>query len=158
MEENMSTRPDSESRLLAALAHGAIVAQGLGILVGIVIYTSQREKSRYAAFQSMQAAIYQLISLIVIIGSWFVWGIFYALTWIPLAQQMQTAPNAAPPTLFWVGIGSMVIPFALMAVLGLYGLWGALRAWQGRDFRYALIGRALERSAIWRNSQAANAG
>lgn len=156
MEENI-TRPDSESRLLAALAHGAVVAQGIGILVGVVVYTSQREKSRYAAFQSMQAAIYQLISLIIIIASWFIWGIFYALTWIPLIGQIQTAPDAAPPALFWVGIGSMVIPFALMAVLGLYGLWGALRAWQGADFHYALIGPALERSTIWQNSRAASA-
>lgn len=144
-------QPDQESRLLAAVAHAAVVAQGLGLLVGILVYISQRDRSRYAAFQALQAAVYQLISLIIIIGSWVVWGIFYALTWIPLFMQIESAPDAPPPPLFWVGLGSMVIPFALMIILGLYGLWGALRTWQGADFRYALVGRALERSSMWQN-------
>lgn len=45
--ENKST----ENRLLAALAHGSVVAQGLGILVGVLVYISQRDKSRWVAFQ-----------------------------------------------------------------------------------------------------------
>ena len=41
-QENKST----ENRLLAALAHGSVVAQGIGVLVGVVVYITQREKSR----------------------------------------------------------------------------------------------------------------
>ncbi|MGB7117606.1 MAG: hypothetical protein WBD56_15810 [Anaerolineales bacterium] len=40
-QENKST----ENRLLAALAHSSVVTQGLGILVGVVVYITQREKS-----------------------------------------------------------------------------------------------------------------
>ena len=57
-----------ENRLLAALAHGSVFAQGIGILVGVLVYITQREKSRYAAFQALQAAVFQLISLIITIG------------------------------------------------------------------------------------------
>jgi hypothetical protein len=32
---------------------------------------------------------------------------------------------------------------AVMVVWGLYGLWGALKTWQGEAFRYAIIGRRL---------------
>ena len=39
-----------EARLLAALAHGSAVAQGIGILVGVLVYVTQRDKSRFAAF------------------------------------------------------------------------------------------------------------
>ena len=66
--------PNVESRLLAALAHGSVVAQGLGLLVGVVVYTNQRDRSRYAAFQALQAAIYQLISLIIVVGIWIAWN------------------------------------------------------------------------------------
>lgn len=155
---DINRRGDGEGRLLAALAHASIVAQGLGIIVGVLVYLTQRDKSRYAAFQGLQAAVFQMVGLVAIVGLWFVWGIFYALTWIPLIPLMEASPDAAPPPIFWVGIGSMVIPLALMAVVGLYGLWGALRCWQGRDFRYAIVGPLLERSGLWQNEPPAPLG
>jgi hypothetical protein len=54
----MNVKPIPEERLLAAIAHGSVVANGLGILVGVVIYLTQNEKSPYAARQGIQAAIY----------------------------------------------------------------------------------------------------
>ncbi len=146
-KESLST----ENRLLAALAHGSIILQGMGMLVGVLVYITQREKSRFAAFQALQAAVYQLITMIIAIVFWMLWGICYTLSFIPLIGLPEDAP---PPPIFWVGLGSMVIPLATMAVLGLYGLWGALRVWQGRDFRYALIGSWLERSGLWKNNAA----
>lgn len=146
-----SEKASVESRLLAALAHGSVVSQGLGLLVGVLVYINQRDISRYAAFQALQAAIYQLISLIIIIGSWLVWGVFYGLSMIPLIQQAQTMPDAPPPPIFWIGLASMAIPFLFMIIIGLYGLWGALRVWQGKDFRYLLLGSMLERSGLWQS-------
>jgi len=141
----------AESRLLAALAHGSVILQGMGMLVGVLVYVTQREKSRFAAFQALQAAVYQLITMIVIMAMWVLWGACYALSFIPLIGLPEDAP---PPPIFWVGLGSMVIPLAVMALFGLYGLWAALRVWQGRDFRYALIGAWLERSGLWKNNTA----
>lgn len=145
------TELTAEERLLAALAHGSVVAQGLGLLAGVLIYVTQREKSRFAAFQALQAAVYQLIALIVVMGAWLLWGVFYALSMIPLISMPE---SAAPPPIFWIGLGSMVLPIALMVLIGLYGLWAALRAWQGREFRYALIGTWLERSGLWQTDAA----
>ena len=141
---------DTENRLLAALAHGSVVAQGIGILVGVVIFLTRREKSRYAALQGLQAAVYQLINLIITIGLWVVWGIFYGMSMIPLIRQAEANPNAAPPAIFWISMISMVIPLIYMIVVGLYGLWGALRTWQGKNFRYLFIGSWLEKSVIER--------
>ena len=144
-----SQTPGTESRLLAALAHGSIVASGLGLLVGVLVYINQRDKSHYAALQALQAAIYQFVSLIIVAGMWIVWGVFYAITTIPLIQQASTMPDAPPPPIFWIGLGSMVIPLGVMVIVGLYGLWGALRTWQGKEFRYVLLGGWLERSGLW---------
>lgn len=140
----------TENRLLAALTHGAVLTQGLGLLAGVIVYVNQREKSRWAAFQALQAAVYQLITLLVVIGLWIVWGVFYAISFIPIIQQPELYEDAPPP-IFWIGLGSMVIPMLFMLIVGLYGLWGALQTWRGKDFRYALIGSWLERSGLWKN-------
>ena len=138
-----------ENRLLAALAHGSVVAQGIGILVGVLVYITQRDKSRYAAFQALQAAVFQLFNLIIIIGMWLVWGVFYGLSMIPLIQHADANPDAAPPAIFWISMISMVIPLIYMILTGLYGLWGGIRTWQGKDFKYLIIGGWLEKSGLW---------
>ena len=150
-QENKST----ENRLLAALAHGSVVTQGLGILVGVVVYITQREKSHYAAFQGLQAAVYQLVNLIIVIGMWVVWGIFYGLSILSLIKLEETNPDAAPPAIFWIAMISSVIPLIYMVLVGLYGLWGALRSWQGKDFRYLIIGNWLEKSGLWKEDSPA---
>ena len=146
IEENKNV----ENRLLAALAHGSVVAQGIGILVGVLVYITQRDKSRYAAFQALQAAVFQLINFIIMIGMWVVWGVFYGLSMIPLIMQAEANPEAAPPAIFWISMISMVIPLIYMVIIGLYGLWGGVRTWQGKDFRYLFIGSWLEKSGLWK--------
>lgn len=138
-----------ENRLLAALAHGSVVAQGIGILVGVLVYITQRGKSRYAAFQALQAAVFQLLNMIITVSVWLIWGIFYGLSMIPLIQQAEANPDAAPPAIFWISMISMVVPLAYMVLVSLYGLWGGVRAWQGKDFRYLVIGSWLEKSGLW---------
>lgn len=152
-QENKS----AETRLLAALAHGSVVAQGIGILVGIIVYINQREKSRYVAYQGLQAAVYQLINLIITVVLWLAWGVLYGLSMIPLIMQAETNPDAAPPAIFWVSMILMVIPLVYMVLVGLYGLWGAVRTWQGKDFKYLLLGNWLEKSGLWKDDSSLRA-
>ena len=142
--ENINT----ENRLLAALAHGSVVVQGFGILVGVLVYINQRDKSRYAAFQALQAAVFQLLNMIITIIIWIIWGIFYGLSMIPVVMQAESNPEAAPPAIFWIAMITTVIPILYMVAVGMYGLWGALRTWQGKDFKYLLIGAWLEKSRL----------
>ncbi len=133
-----------EERLLAALAHAAIITGMIAPVAGILIYVTQKEKSAYAAKQGLQAAVYQLIGLFVMILVWSCWGIFYTISLIPLMANADKYQDAPPP-IFWVGLGSMICPFIIMALWGLYGLWGTVRAWTGADFRYAIIGPMVEK-------------
>lgn len=133
-----------EERLLAALAHGSLLAGGIGIVAGLLIYVTQKEKSAYAAEQAIQAAVYQAIGMGVIVVVWILWTVLYLLTLIPIIEADQAGDE--PPLIFWLGLGSMICPFLIMGVWGLYGLYGALRAWTGADFRYALIGRLVANS------------
>jgi uncharacterized membrane protein len=133
-----------EDRLLAALAHAAIITGMIAPIAGLLIYITQKEKSAYAARQGLQAAIYQLLGLLVMILAWACWGGFYTISLIPLIANADKYQDAPPP-IFWIGLGSMVCPFIVMAIWGLYGLWGAVRAWMGTDFRYLVIGQMVEK-------------
>ena len=103
MEEK--TVQSVEERVLAALSHGAIIAQGTGIAAGMLVYITQRGKSKYAAFQGLQAAVYQVVTLILTIAMWVVWGILYALSFIPLVGLPE---DAAPPLIFWLAVDLLV--------------------------------------------------
>lgn len=135
-----------EDRLLAAIAHASAITQGLGILIAVVIYRYHRERSPETAFQALQAAVYQLASLLIVIVLWVIWFIFYMLTFIPL---MNIGPNDAPPPIFWIGLISMIIPLLVMGFFSFYGLIGAAKTFQGKPFRYAFIGSWLETSRLW---------
>jgi uncharacterized Tic20 family protein len=138
----MSVTPSSEERLMAAIAHASVVVFGPGILVGVFIWLTQKEKAAYASNQGLQAAVFQLVGMILTMVMWVAWGIFYALTWIPFVQNPELL-DGPPPPIFWIGMISMVVPLLVMLAWSLYGLWGALQAFRGRDFRYALIGKLL---------------
>lgn len=133
-----------EDRLLGTLAHGAIITGAIGPVVGILIYITQKEKSRYAAGQALQAAVYQLVGIFVAIVAWSCWGIFYAASFIPIIMNAEQYSDAPPP-IFFISLASMIIPFILMGLWGLYGLFGAVRVWMGTEFRYLLIGRLVEK-------------
>jgi uncharacterized Tic20 family protein len=136
--------PNSENRLLAALSHASVVMQGLGILVGVLVYVTQRDKSRFAAYQALQAAVYQMANLILIGLLWMVWSVFYGLS----ITTMMSNPRATPTPFFMISLGAMLIPIAIMLVVDAFGLWGALRTWQGREFHYPLLGKWLERTGL----------
>lgn len=138
-KENQS----QEARLLATLAHAAIITGMIAPIAGLLIYITQKEKSAYAARQGLQAAIYQLVGLLVMILAWSCWGVFYMLSLVPIIVNADQYADAPPP-IFWVGLVSMICPFIIMALWGMYGLWGAVRTWTGADFRYLVIGQMVE--------------
>jgi uncharacterized Tic20 family protein len=125
---------ESEARTWAMLAHLTVllnlVTGFLGVVAPLVIYVIYKERSRYVAFQAMQAFVFQLVwwaggGLIIAV----VWGVTGALSALLL--------------------GLLCVPFALiitvlaglMPVVALvYGVYAAIEANAGKDFRYWLIG------------------
>lgn len=140
----MNDKPSRDARLLAALAHAAILTGGIGPIAGIFIFVTQKDKSTYAAGQALQAVVYQFLGILVTIIAWSCWGLFYAVTFIPIVTAPEQYSDAPPP-IFWVGMASMIVPFIVMGIWGLYGLYGAFRAWAGAEFRYVIIGPAVEK-------------
>lgn len=54
MATDQDATPSSDERLMATLAHS------LGLLVDLIIWATQKDKSRFVRFQAMQAVAYDL--------------------------------------------------------------------------------------------------
>lgn len=147
--ETPESVPSQNERRLAALAHASILFGPFsnfvgGAIIALIIWITQREKSAFVRRQALQSLVVQVILLVFTILMWVLWTIFYMLSLIPLfAQPDQYA--GAPPPLFWIGLGSVLIPCGLTFLLPLLGLWPALRAYKGDDFRYPWLGKWLEK-------------
>jgi uncharacterized Tic20 family protein len=138
-----------DEKTLAGLAHGGIIlgffTSGVGgLLVALVIWLTQKEKSAYAAGQALQALIYQAVTFVLMIIAWCCWAmLLMAMLFIPLSANPD-AYATAPPASFWVAMVLMIVPFGFWGLTILYGLYGALRCFGGDDFKYAIIGNWLK--------------
>ncbi len=120
----------AEEKQWAMIAHFSVLINlfsgFLGPLVPLGIYMIYRERSRYVAYQSLQALIFQLIW-------WIGGGILTGIAWT-ITGVLST-----------VIIGLLCIPFACifsampLVALG-YGIYGGIQTNNGQDFKYWLIG------------------
>jgi uncharacterized Tic20 family protein len=133
-----------EEKVMSAIAHGSVILFGTGLIAAIVVWITQKDKSRYVAFQALQAVIYQAAGLLVFGLAMCCWLGLYFLSFIPLMVAADQG-SSDPPAFFIFSMLLMVVPFAVMGLWVLGGIWGAIRALQGRDFGYLVIGDQLER-------------
>lgn len=122
--------PDSEERTWASLAHLSILLNlftgFLGPIAALIIYLVYKDKSRYVAYQAMQAFVFQLV--------WWVGaGVVIAMAWILTGLLSIVIIGLC---LIPVAIAISFVPFAAL----IYGVIAAVKTNQGEDFRYWLIG------------------
>jgi uncharacterized Tic20 family protein len=143
------TRVTQNERGLAGLAHGSILlgifTGGIGgVVAAVIIWLTQREKSAYAAYQSLQAAVYQGVIFLVTMTCWCCWGLLWtASIMAPLISNPERYENQPPASLWW-GLVLMIIPLGVWGLTTLYGMYGAARCFGGHDFKYAVIGDWLK--------------
>ncbi|NLW73229.1 MAG: DUF4870 domain-containing protein [Chloroflexi bacterium] len=125
-------RPISESdeRTLAVVSHLSIflnlVTGFLGLVPPLIIYYLHKDRSRYVAYQSLQALIFQLVFWV---GGGLIAGLFWAITGITSI----------------VLVGLCCIPLAILISLipfgaYVYAIVAALDTYKGQDFKYWLVG------------------
>lgn len=120
----------TDERTWAMLAHLSVllnlITGILGPVAALIIYLVYKDRSRYVAYQSLQAFLMQLI---VWVGGGFLTAAAWTVTGILSA----------------ILIGICLIPIAVLISLIplaalVYGVIGAIQTNQGQDFRYWLIG------------------
>ena len=141
--------PTQDERVMAALSHISALLPLMGVVAPIIIWVTQKEKSKYIAFQSLQALAFQLSMVL----AWFIgmgcymFSFFGLILGMPLSSPPNSSASSSP--LFVV---LFAIPFIVMGLISIggfifvvYGIIGAVRSFQGKPFRYAFIGRRVER-------------
>lgn len=123
----------ADERTWAMLAHLSVllnlVTGFLGVGAALVIYLVYKDRSRYVAYQAMQAFLMQLIF-------WAGGGLLIGVMW------------AIVGALSAILVGILLIPFALVltfvfllfpVVAVIYGIVGGIRCSNGEDFHYWLV-------------------
>jgi len=137
----MKTLPSNEERIWAVIAHLSALAMGMGLLLPIVGWSEQRSKSKYVAFQCLQALGYQslgytvwiLVTLIVVMFTSI--GAIAGLANVENLQEEMIGIMIAHTTLMFGLIG---VYFALPII-------AAVACVLGKDFHYPMLGKRLAR-------------
>src|SRR5207249_9946452 len=85
-DEGMSMQPTEDERVLAALSHASIVANIVnlaGMIATALIWTTQRERSRYVGAHALQSLVYQGSVLLIGIFLTILWGLCLVLSLLP---------------------------------------------------------------------------
>lgn len=137
------TEAKPNERIAAALAHGLIIANWMGIIGAALIWLLEKEKSKYVAFQALQAVAYQFLGLLL----WMAGLFCYMATLfggIGLAALLNPQGEGEGIIAFF-SLAPISALFLLWGLLILYGLYGAYASLVGRDFRYLIVAPLVER-------------
>jgi uncharacterized Tic20 family protein len=142
--------PTSDERILAAISHF------FGFLVALIVWATQKDKSRFVRFQSIQSMVFDLLITIIIfvtIGCLMVMifgGVALGIGGTALIAS-QNNPTAEPTGIFIALmtavpflIPCIVIP--LMGIIFVARLIATIQTFQGKDFHYPWLGSLVERS------------
>jgi len=150
-EAASARKPTQDERVTADLAHATAILPVMGVLAGVVIWATQKEKSRYVAFHALQATVYHIVMILAsfLAGICYMCSIFAFPLTLPFSVSTSDSTTGDVSPLFFL---PMLIPFTVIGLAGLlwlgfvvYGLVGAANSLQGKDFRYLVIGKRLER-------------
>jgi uncharacterized Tic20 family protein len=141
--------PTSDESLLAAISHF------FGLLVALIVWATQKDKSHYVRFQAIQAMAFDLlitVAVFLIVGCMmvFIFGVLalgisdiavFGNQGNPTAEPFRTliALMAAVPIL----IPCIIIPFT--GIIFVARLIATIQTFQGKDFHYPWLGSMVER-------------
>lgn len=162
IENNKEVQPaatpsiSQEIRLLAAIAHASVLFPNIGFFVPIVIYLTQKKKSSYLGFQSLQASIWQIVMLgfSIFASACMVGSIFIPVLLMSASQNEEFTGVAGGGVFIAMIISVFLMTFGNLAFV-IYGIIGAVMTYQGRDFRYAIVGNRIEKDRSVRETNSA---
>jgi uncharacterized Tic20 family protein len=139
----------SEERTLAAIAHV------FGFVVALIIYLTQKDKSRFLRFQAMQAVAFDVAVFVVVfaaIGCLMAFLLLGGLLGTAGFAASAAAPEEASGALgaFFLSL-TIIIPiaancivFALVLAVLVLRVVAAVNVYQGRNYHHPFIGDRVE--------------
>jgi uncharacterized Tic20 family protein len=144
MDAPEPTLPTQDERIMGALPHISVLIPYIGVIVPIMIWVTQKDKSRFVYIHALQAAAYQLVLFVATPLGWgcYILSFFLMFPMIPIMESGSE----------WPFIAATAFPFCVLGLIGLgwlffliYGIVASIQVFQGKDFRYIIIGDQIER-------------
>lgn len=130
----------NDERMFGLLSHLSIFFGG--ILLPIVFWAINKDKSKFATFHSLQALFFHLFFLVVILGS--VFFIAFGAIGINIFTFIPGRGHQGMPLFFLIFIFAA---YALMFVLAFgcmaYSVYMGIKAYQGNLNKYPIIGKIV---------------
>ena len=67
----MKEKISSEEKLMSLLSHLSIIIQNIGVIAPIIIWVTQKDKSKFVRFNAIQAIFFQLVFFVLVMLSVF---------------------------------------------------------------------------------------
>ncbi|MBN2148199.1 MAG: DUF4870 domain-containing protein [Anaerolineales bacterium] len=149
MEHPVASSTTSDERLMAAVSHF------FGLVVALIIWATQKDRSRFVRFQAVQAMAFDIVVMVVafITAGCLMLVMFLGMILSTGGMIFMTDPSGAPDPgalgvfMTMITSFSFLMPCAIFALVG--GVWvvrllAAIQTFQGRDFRYPWLGARVE--------------
>ena len=141
----MNPSPSPEERIWSVISHLSALVFGIGLVLPIIGWSEQRNKSKYATFQCLQAFGYQSLGYTIWLLSYLVVAILFMVL-VVLESFLIERNGSSNGTLSAVG-GSLFLFFffGLFAAYMLLPVIAAIACAFGKNFRYPIMGTRLAR-------------
>lgn len=142
--EFITVHPDADERMMAALAHF------FGLIGSIIIYVTQKDRSRFVRFQAAQVLAFELITMLFFFILLFcVFGVMFLGMFGTIFAGLNSAVQSEDPS--WLLLFPTLFPFTMFTcvfplALALYiaRIIGAVSVLNGNNFRYPWLGMKVE--------------
>lgn len=144
MDNNVTVNdsmPANEERTMALLSHLSLILGG--ILLPLIIWATQKDKSQFVRFHSLQSIFFHLSLAAVIIFFVFFFVIIFFASGLGIAN-LNSSGNSELPAFFVVLIIAFYA-FIILLVFGAiaYSIYLALKAYKGERIKIFLIGNII---------------
>ena len=140
----MNPSPTSEEKIMAAFAHGSVILAFIGPVIPLMMWMSARKKSKFVAFQSLQAMAYQTLML------WLGMLAILAVIILVIAAMLMVGFFLGDQGVNSEYLVFLIQPLMMFSILGVSGILalagfaGAFYCGRGQNFYYPFFGQKLE--------------
>ncbi len=129
--------PTSDERLLAMFSHFSIFLGG--IILPIILYFVQKDKSKFVAFHALQSIFFHLLYLIVIVI--LVLFLLLVLLATGILGAAFSKSSGEPGAGFFIGLAIFYIGLFGSILLAIaYGIYMGIKAYNGEMKKYIVVG------------------
>ncbi|MBI9051918.1 MAG: DUF4870 domain-containing protein [Anaerolineaceae bacterium] len=136
----------SNERFLSAISHASFYLGLMGIILPIILWFEQKEKSTYTRYQAVQAIIWQIVVHVFMVIFMVLLTVFLSAIVI-IGTLYQNTPGMQ--TMIVIGMVILALATLLFLVILLltllYPTIAVIQTAQGKEFSFALVGKLVKR-------------